>query len=315
MSALSEALSEYVATTRALGIQLRWPALSLRRFVDFLEREGAEFITSDLAVRWATEPVGVQAATWARRLSIVRRFAIWMHATDPRTQIPPQRLLPARHRRKPPYIFSDREIRDLMAAAALLPSPSGLRSLSYVTLIGLLSATGLRPGEAVALDDADVDLQNGVLRVCWTKFRKSRFVPVEESTRDALADYAKQRDELLPQREIAAFLVSEHGSRLSPLAARRTFAKLSGIVGLRPTAKRGRIGRGPRLQDLRHTFTTWKLIEWYRAGLDVGRMMPGLSTYLGHSHVQSTYWYIEAVPELLELATERLIAPHTAGVS
>ena len=315
MSVLHEALSQYVATVRALGTELRWPAGILRRFVDFLEREEAEFITSDLAVRWATDPVGVQPATWARRLCIVRRFAIWMHATDPRTQIPSQRLLPARHRRKPPYIFSDEEIRRLMAEAARLPSPSGLRSSAYATLIGLLAATGLRPGEALALDEADVDLRNGILTVRRTKFGKSRFVPVEESVRVALADYVNQRDQLRPNRRTKAFLVSERGSRLGPHAARRTFAKLSVAIGRRPPFQGKRIGRGPRLQDMRHTFTTKKLVEWYRAGFDVQRMMPGLSTYLGHNQVHCTYWYIEAVPELLQLATERLTERFTGGVS
>jgi len=306
MTKLHKALSDYVTETRALGIQLYWPASSLRRFVDFLENEQAEFITTDLAVKWATEPDGVQTATWARRLSIVRRFATWMQVTDPRTQVPAQRLLPARHRRKPPHIFSPQEIRDLMAEAGRLRSPSGLRSSTYVALIGLLCATGLRPGEARSLDDGDVDLRNGILNVRWTKFGKSRFVPIEESTRYALDEYAGRRNEIRPHRKTSAFLVSERGSRLTTIAACRTFAKLSIALGLRPEQEGRRIGRGPRLQDIRHTFATRKLIEWYRAGLDVSRMMPTLSTYLGHGSVQATYWYIEAVPELLQLATERL---------
>jgi integrase len=301
---IHEALARYIAIRRALGTQLREPAMTLGHFVDFLEREGAEFITADIAVRWAQQPHGVQRATWSRRLSMVRRFAAWLHPFDPRTEVPPKRLLYARHRRNKPYIFTDGEIARLMAEAARLPSPKGLRALTHVTLIGLLAATGLRPGEALALDSGDVDLQNGILAVRQTKFGKSRFVPIEDSTRGALASYAARRHKLCPPT--TAFLVSERGTRLRAHAARRTFARVSCAVGLRAATGSRCIGRGPRLQDMRHTFATRKLVEWYRAGLDVSRELPKLSTYLGHVDVSHTYWYIEAVPELLRLATERM---------
>jgi len=303
MSTLRESLAEYVATLRTLGTELRWPASILPRFLDFLEQSGAAFITIDLALRWATQPRGVQAATWARRLSIVRRFAVWVHATDPRTQIPPQNLLPAHHRRQPPHIYTDGELARLLAAAAGLPSRTGLRALTYQTLIGLLASTGLRPGEALALDEPDVDLPQGILAIRNTKFGKSRFVPVTESVRAALTRYTEHRDALHPHRDTHAFLVSAHGRRVIGTAARRTFAKLTQAIGIRATPESRRPERGPRLQDLRHTFATRRLVAWYRAGLDVERLLPALATYLGHGCVQATYWYLEAVPELLELAT------------
>lgn len=308
MSALRNALAEYVAIRRALGAQLYEPAMTLGHFVDFLEREGVEFITSALALRWAREPSGVQPSTWARRLGMVRRFAVWQSAFDPRTEVPPKGLIKARHRRKTPYIFTDQQIEQLMTEAARLPSPTGLRSLTYATLIGLLAATGLRPGEAVGLDLPDVNLETGVLTVRKSKFGKTRLVPVEDSTRVALTCYAERRDKLCPRRRIDAFLLSEGGTRLKPSSARRTFAKLSRTIKLRKPMNGKRIGRGPRLQDLRHTFATRRLLEWYRTGLDAERKMPGLATYLGHVDVAHTYWYIEAIPELLQLATERLMA-------
>lgn len=304
MSPLHDALTKYVAIRRALGAQLREPAVTLARFIDFLESEGAEFITSQLALRWATEPSGVEPSTWARRLGMVRRFATWWSTIDPRTQIPPKGLLKARHRRKRPHIFTEHQIEQLMGQAARLPSSKGLRALTYGTLIGLLAATGLRPGEALSLDGGDVDLQTGILAVRNTKFGKSRFVPIEDSTRAALARYAKRRDRLFSQRRTEAFLVSERGVRLVCSTARHTFARLCRTIGLRSPMVGRRIGRGPRLQDLRHTFATRKLVEWYRAGLDVEKKIPGLTTYLGHSSVQNTYWYIQAIPELLQLATE-----------
>ena len=158
-----------------------------------------------------------------------------------------------------------------------------------------------------------MDLQNGILAIRESKFGKSRFVPVADSTRTALARYAKQRDKLCPRPTTEAFLVSERGKRVPGGVARRTFAGMSCSIGLRtPTGSR-RIGRGPRLQDFRHSFATRRLIEWYRAGLDVGRELPKLATYLGHVDVGHTYWYIEAVPELLQLATERLVGPQPGG--
>jgi site-specific recombinase XerD len=251
MSALRDALKEYLAARRALGTQLKWPESSLRRFVDFVETEGAEFVTIDHAVRWAVQPVGVQRATHARRLGIVRGFATWLQASDVRTQVPPQRLLAAAHRRPSPHIYSDTEMADLIAAAGRLRSASGLRSATFRALLGLLSATGLRPGEARALDVADVDLLGGVLTIRESKRGKSRLVPLEESARAALAAYAKLRETFQARHDTPAFLVTTRGSRLGASAMGRTFAKLCQAVGLRPRRCR-RNGHGPRLQDIRH---------------------------------------------------------------
>jgi integrase len=313
MSALRVALAKYLAVRRALGTQLRDAAVTLSHFVEFLEAEGAEYVTTQLALRWARKPEHAQPATWAGRLTMVRQFAAWLSATDTRTEVPPRRILEGRRRRKTPYIFSEQEIARLMAEAARLPSPTGLRALTYVTLIGLLASTGLRPGEALGLDEPDVDLQNGVLAIRQTKFGKSRFVPVEDSTRVALAHYAAQRDRLCRLRQTSAFLVCEHGTRLRGAIARQTFGRMSCSIGLRAAAGARRVGRGPRLRDFRHSFATKRLVEWYRAGMDVERELPKLSTYLGHVQTADTYWYIQAVPELLQLATERLCSREPGG--
>ena len=313
MSPLRDALTRYLTLRRVLGTRLDEPAKALGHFVTFLETEGASHITTVLALRWAMLPKGVQRATWARRLSMVRRFATWLNASDPETEVPPPRLLPGRRRRNRPHIFTDAEIGLLMAEAARLPSPTGLRPLTYTTLIGLLASTGLRPGEALALDNPDVDLKNGMLSIRQTKFGKSRFVPLTHSTREALQQYADRRDALGVTPRSPAFLLSENGARVPGSAARRTFATMSCAIGLRPAMVQRRCGRGPRLQDLRHTFTTRTLVDWYRTGVDIERALPKLSTYLGHVDVGLTYWYVEAVPELLNLATKRLTIAHVPG--
>jgi integrase len=313
MSTLHEALVQYVTVRRALGTKLTEPAATLGQFVSFLEREGASCITTTLALRWAMTPQGVQRATWARRLSMVRRFATWLIAFDPQTEVPPRRLLPGHRRRNQPHIFTDTEIGRLMVEAARLQSSTGLRPLTYTTLIGLLASTGLRPGEALALDKSDVDLENGILSIRQTKFGKSRFVPLEPSTCEALQKYAKRRDVLCVSPRSHSFLLSERGMRVHGGTARRTFAMMSCTIGLRQTIARRRWGRGPRLQDFRHTFATRRLLEWYRDGLDVERELPKLSTYLGHVEVGLTYWYIEAIPELLAFATKRLNTSRTPG--
>lgn len=314
MSALRDAVEEYLALRRALGTPILTAASQLRGFVEFLECEGADFVTTQFALRWARQSTRAQPATWADRLGVVRRFAEWRSLTDPRTEIPSRRLLPHRRRRKPPYIYSDEEIERIVAQAAQLPSASGLRGPTFATLFGLLAASGLRLGEALALELADVDLNSGIVAVRKAKFRKSRFVPLHDSTRLALARYAEIRDAILPQRPVKAFFVTARGTRIRHAMAEWTFAKVSCAIGLRTHAPPDCCGRGPRLHDMRHRFAAARLVAWYRAGLDVERELPKLATYLGHTHVRYSYWYIEAVPELLQLATERLVDQHKRGV-
>lgn len=307
MTTFRDAVEEYLNVRTALGSPIPRAAAELRRFAEFVESEGAHFVTTELALRWALQSTNAQPATRADRLGVVRRFAAWRSVTDPCTEIPPRGLIPNRRRRKPPYIYSDDEIEHLVAQAARLPSAAGLRGPTFATLFGLLAASGLRLGEALALDLADVDLGSGILAVRKAKFGKSRFVPLHDSTRQALAHYAEIRDRILPQRSADAFFVTERGTRIRHAMAEWTFAKASSAIGLRAPVPPDCRGRGPRLHDMRHRFAATCLVTWYRAGLDVERELPKLATYLGHVHVRHSYWYIEAVPELLQLATERLI--------
>jgi integrase/recombinase XerD len=302
---LEQALKDYLGIRRSLGFRLREAERCLRNFVAFLQAEGASYITRELALRWATQSAKAQPFTWAENLRMVRRFAIWYSASEPRTEIPPAGLLPHRYRRKPPHIYRDEEIERLLRQSQQLPSSKGLRAHTFTTLFGLLVVTGMRVSEALGLDRPDVDLVRGILHIRRGKRGKSRYVPVHPSTVAALKKYAETRDHLFPAPAIPAFFLSERARRISGWAARYTFAKLSQQLGFRVPTKGS--GRGPRLHDVRHRFAAHTLIHWYRAGLDVERELPKLATYLGHVHVSCTYWYLEAVPELLQLATDRLI--------
>ena len=305
MNGLTKALDEYLGIRHALGFKLLQTARSLAQFVRFIECEGATFITIELALRWAQEDPKASSVTHADRLAMVRRFAAWRSAEDPRTVIPPMGLLTRRYQRPTPHIYSKAEIESLILTAASLPSKQGLRGLTCSTLFGLLAVTGMRVGEAVALDRDDVDLRTGVLVIQEGKFGKSRFVPIHATTRDALEDYCKKRHAILPSVKTSAFFVSERGGRMSAFSAGDNFVKVSHVIGLRPLAAGGGRGRGPRLHDLRHRFAVSTLIQWYRSGADVDCEIPKLATYLGHKGPSQVYWYLQAVPELLALATER----------
>jgi integrase/recombinase XerD len=302
MSPLRQTLKEYLAVRRALGFKLRDSGFALTRFVDFAEAHDADFITTQLALTWAQQPVRADPARWARRLGIVRLFARYCAGLDSRTEVPAERLLPHASRRKPPHLYSDAEILRLLEAARTLPSRTGLRAATYETLFGLMAVTGMRTREPIGLDRDDVDFSEGVITIRHSKFGKSRCVPLDPSTQRALQNYQLRRDQLCPHPRTPAFFLAEHGSRVTPSAMQWTFRKLSFQIGLRKPAHH----RDPRLHDLRHSFAVRTLLSWYRSGLDVERQVPKLATYLGHTHVRHTYWYLSATPELLQQAVLRL---------
>jgi integrase len=302
MNALQATLDEYLGVRRALGAKLRDQGHLLQQFVEFASREGAPFITTELALRWAMLPKQAQPTWWSHRLGVVRRFAQYASAVDPRTEVPPPDWLPYAYRRRAPYIYSNDEIHRLIAAARQLPGVTGLRAHTYATLFGLFAVTGMRTSELLRLERDDVDLGQGLLTVRQTKFGKSRYVPLHDSTRRALRRYAAHRDRLCPHPQCRHFFLSEGGTSISQWAVRYTFVKLSREIGLRVSTD----SHGPRLHDFRHRFAVETLKRWYRRGVDVERQLPQLATYLGHAHVSDTYWYLTAVPALMELAARRL---------
>ena len=296
---LREALADYLRVRRRLGFEMPQDGRLLERFVDFLEQAGAERITTELALKWARLPVHAHPHHWRQRLSVVRGFARHLATIDPASEIPSKDLLPAHRPRIAPYIYTE-EISALMAATGRLTPP--LRAACYQTLIGLLAVTGMRPGEALALDRQDVDLRHGVVHVRAGKQKRQREVPLHMSTVRALRDYSRLRDAHCLEPSTPAFFISSRGGRIGHRELNRTFASLIREVGLEGRGARAR----PRPHDLRHALAVHTPLDWHQAGEDIDRRMPLLSTLLGHVDPASSYWYLEAVPELLELISRRL---------
>ncbi len=306
MNTMRQAVKEYLRMRRDLGFKLHEAGKGLLSFVTFMEQHRASYITQALALAWAQQPSNVQPAHWARRLGFVRGFARYRSATDPRTQIPAQGLLPFKPKRARPYLYSDAEIRSLLCAALNMPcryERGKLRPWVYYCLFGLLSVSGLRLGEARNLEVQDVDLKAAVLTIRGTKFGKTRLVPLHASTCKVLADYIDRRKRHWGQRPVSSYLfVSSWGNQLDGGDIHRTFYALSRQIGLRGPSDI----HGPRLHDLRHRFATRTLVHWYRSNEDPERKLPLLSAFLGHVHVADTQWYLSGSPELMREAMRRL---------
>ena len=306
MNTLRQAVQEYLSMRRDLGFKLTEAGKGLLDFASFMQQRRASFITQALALSWAQQPTNAPPVYWARRLSFIRGFARYRSATDPRTQIPQQGLLPFRPKRAHPYLYSDDEIRRLLRAALEMPCRYGSGKLLpwvYYCLFGLLSVSGLRLAEARNLELQDVDLKSAVLTIRNTKFGKTRLVPLHASTCKVLEDYIDRRARHWAQRPVSSYLfVSSCGNRLDSAQIHRAFYVLSRQVGLRGPCDR----HGPRLHDMRHRFATNTLVNWYRADQDPERLLPVLSAYLGHVHVEDTQWYLTGCPELMGEAMRRL---------
>jgi integrase len=301
MSALAPALSDYLALRNRLGHRLSDAARVLPRFVAWMDDTGQSTVTITAALEWCQQQpaTGPDSVIWAHRMTAVRGFARYLAGIDPATQVPPLGLLPERRHWTPPYIYSRDDIAMLLGGARQLRSP--LRAATYETLFGLLAVTGTRVGEAIRLDRTDVAFDTGVIQIRESKFGKSRLVPVDSSTLEALGGYADRRGEFRVQPGNDSFFVSLTGRRLIYVSVDEVFRQIRA---------QDRIGEGstsrPTIHDLRHSFAVTTLIGWYRDGVDVAAWLPWLSTYLGHRDPRSTYWYLSAAPELLALAADRL---------
>lgn len=297
MSVLAEHVSNYLRLRRALGFALGRIGSNLQDFVAFLDAAGAERITIEHTVAWA-RATQCRPITVEFRISAVRGFANYMSAIDSATEIPPPGLLSVPRRRPVPHIYTRTEITQLFAASARL-TPL-LRAATLSTLLGLIAATGMRSGEAIALTRRDVALVDGVITIRDAKFDRQRIVPLHPTTTTALRKYALTRDHLCHEPATDRFFLSTRGGPVSRSALDHAFRALTVQTGIRDGTSE------PRVHDLRHTFAVQTLIDWQRSAVDISTHLPLLSTYLGHVEPKNTYWYLTAVPELMHLAAERL---------
>lgn len=301
MSALRQALTRYVRMRRGFGYRYQSEERCLGDFVAFMDATQATVITRALAMAWITQG---QRTSWPNRLSAVRGFARHLSNVEPDTETLPAGIFPSPKRRRP-YIYTEAEVERLLDATLSWGLAKGINRRTYHCLFGLLAATGMRLGEAIGLERADVDLEAGLLTLRVTKGGKDRLVPLHPTTAQALTDYAARRDDCRACRKSPWFFVLRGGQRLRPQYPERIFIGVMRRVGLRDTEPRS---PGPRIHDLRHTFAVNTILRWYRADEDVERLLPTLTTYLGHSKVRDTYWYLSACPELMGEAASRLEA-------
>jgi integrase len=300
MSAMAEHAQQYLRARRALGVKLERHGRLLPQLVSYLEAAGASTVTRELAIAWARQPADAHPRHWAARLSIARGFAAYLQTIDPATEVPPAGVFAVRYQRPTPYLWSQPDIWRLLDAARELRPP--LRAANYEALFGLLAATGMRLGEALALERRDVDLVDGVITICaqTAKLERARLVPLHSTTVQALERYLSARARLCPRPRTNTSFLSGIGTRLTRSAVAATLRTLTSRLGLRTDTVH------PTAHHLRHSFAVSTLIDWQRSGVVVDEQIAVLSTYLGHVSPAETYWYLTATPELIASAAHRL---------
>ena len=304
-STMMKKSEQYLTHRRSLGYMIKTDGYLLRSFARYADFHApGESLTVDLALRWATAPEGTQRVYHAKRLDALRTFARYLAAFEPHTEIPPQRLLGPSFMRVPPHIYTPQEITALIRES-LTYQPSlrrdPLTGLRNATVIGLLACTGLRIGEALALKNMDVNLDQGLITVRQSKNLPMRLVPITDCAAGQLRRYREARDERFGVSDDSdAFIRSPSGGHLSYETVEWAFGRLRERTGLKATS-----GRKPRLHDLRHTFACNHLLRAYRENRNIDNAVHELSIYLGHATLASTYWYLSGVPTLLDQCTKR----------
>jgi integrase len=298
---LTDRVEGYIALRRSLGYAFRKSAAILRALAQYVAAEELDGpLTRDLALRFVLSWEGT-ANGRAIRHGVVRRFCDYFAIYDARTEVIDRHALPRSRAIPPPRILSEEELGSLMSACRRVSPGYPERGVMLTMLVGLLASTGLRSGEARRLDRTDVDLDNGILHIRKTKFRKDRLVPVHTTTLAALRTYARHRDAVFPVPRDAAFFLSSRGNRLSSTGLSSAFGAASNLAGLDS-------GRTLRPHDLRHRFAVTRLAAWHQDKADVQALLPLLATYLGHARYSDTAYYVTGTAELLGMAADRAFA-------
>jgi integrase len=305
LSSLALRFSEFLAFQRWGNIDSPSQLHLLRYFDRFLYQEDFQgpWPTRQVIERYMATAQHLHPGTRQNRFSIVRQFCRYLRQFEPHCFVPARALSPPRRPSRIPHIYTETEIQAMLQAARQLPPVGSLRPKTYSTLFGLLYTTGLRCGEAFALNLSDVDFRQRLLFVRKGKFGKSRWVPLSPSTSTTLKGYLEERLRGFPATSEDPFFVTPTGRRLYHTNVDLAFRQVLMRCGLRG----GKGCPGPRLHHLRHSFACTRLLAWYRQGKDVQTLLPALATYLGHVHVTSTQVYLQATAELREEANRRFL--------
>ncbi len=285
---LTADVERYLSLRQTLGFRLREVSRRLRAFARFAAGRGDTHVRADTAVAWAAEASSASARHG--RLRNVVNLARFLHAEDPIHEVPPN-LFQASKQRPVPYIYSPEEIARLVGAARELRETYPLRRQVYATLIGLIAATGLRVSEALDLRFSDL-LPEDVLQIRRAKFGKSRLVPLHPTVAMALGRYLEARRQLAVTDD--HLFLSAGNRRIGSSMVEYTFRRMCRLAGIAPARK-----RPPRIHDLRHTVATRALEQCPTGRESAACHFVALATYLGHSDITHTYWYLEATPELM----------------
>ena len=300
-SVYADPLCAYVALKRALGFQFERQVAHLHAFDEYLLQQGrCTPLSQEMVIAFATHDPSTSMDLRARHYQVVRGFCEYLATLDPRTPPLDPKALPRPSGRPVRHIISDEELARLLREARHVSKKHPVRGITLQTIVGLAASTGLRIGEVVRLDKADVDLATGVLLIRQTKFKKDRYVPTHPSTLETMRSYAALRDSAFPGCRDAAFFVTMRQRRFVRNTLQQAVCKIARRAGLR-----GPKGEGVSFHSLRHRFATKRLIAWYEAGVDVQAMLPMLATYMGHVRYSDTAYYLTATPELMGLAAER----------
>ena len=292
----------YLGERRCLGFDLKISGQQLIDFARFADATGHRGpITERLVLDWAHSTPSDRAITWARRIEVIRPFAKYLKQFYPSTTVPPRHLCGRVRRRLAPHIYTEKEVIELLAASAAMLPTGSIRPLTYETLFGLIAATGLRISEAINLSMDDVNLAHSTLIVRKTKFRKARLIVLHPTVTLALKRYRARRILVIATEPCDSFFVGLAGRKLDARTVEWAFGRLREQLGW--------VARGdhasPRIQDLRHTFVCRRILKWYQEGVNVNNRMIALSTYLGHVKPSDTYWYLSAVPDLMEMVSQK----------
>ena len=306
--AITTQVEDYLVSRRAMGFDLRGEGYQLRAFARFAgEQDDAETLTLELLLRWVQGSVAPRPVTAARRAEVLRPFLRYCRQFDPYCPMIPLGLCGPGHRRLSPHIYSEAEVAALLVAAGEL-KPDGLRPLTYVTLFGLLAATGMRLSEALRLERKDLNLDQPSLTVRETKFKKSRLVPIHVTTANALAVYRKATLATLRRSGVETVFLTSDGRPIPKRTIHNIFDRLRRRLGW--------VARGghaqPRIHDLRHTFICQALLRGQQDN-QIDHVADAISTYVGHAKVSDTYWYISATPELMSGASQRFSCFSSGG--